>query len=225
MLRNWSIDLGSRHCAHPSGLQAYFDLGPTRSGALRVVGPFGAEGLLAPAVKAWMQDLSAALEALPQFHACYVLWGAYASKPQGTEFQLDVLGSPAGFLPNPCLRTELALCVQNATLNTEREWQLDKALGIARHNNGLIFEIAPPSSSRGLSRWLPGCQRIRISADSAGGDPATMHPSLAPDMLALLGEWAWQLLQGRAPDPVRDKFQFQSQNYLFHWQQGSQQIL
>jgi hypothetical protein len=211
-LRGWSIDLPSRHCAHASGLQAYFDPTLTASGALRVVGPFGTSAQNEAEVRHAMLDLTAALEALPVFHEAYVLWGAYLEEPPACpEHQILVLGVNSGFVPHPALRTALMLDANEQRLNPAREWSLDIGLMHAHHRSGLSFAIEAPRRSRALAAWLPSCHQIRISTPDGMLDASCLDEDTAADMLGVMGELAWQLLNGRAPHPVRDRFQFRDE--------------
>lgn len=209
-LRGWSIDPESRHCAHYSGLQAYFDTTLSQSGALRVAGPFGAANLPEPAVRNAMLTLTAALEALPMFHNAYVLWGAYLEEPPAeAALRMPILDVDCGFLPHLALRTSLALDAGPQILNLAREWSLDPDNMRAQHRSGLCFSIEAPRRSRALSSWLPNCHQIRISTPGGVLDARCLDHDTANELLGIMGELAWQLLQGRAPHPLRDRFQFQ----------------
>jgi hypothetical protein len=215
-LRGWSIDRKSGHCGHSSGLQAYWDSTPTSSGALRCVGPFASPGtsLTEPNVKRFIHDLTAAIESLPEYSGRYALWGAFQSQARFEEHVVTVLGEPAGFLPNPALRTELTL-MANATLSLEREWHVDPAAGCATHRCGLCF--CPSMRNQGrvnvsLLRSWP----MHVTAVRGGTDAATMHPELIDDMISMLAEYAFEMIQGRRR-PLLQRIDVDIDAALFQW--------
>lgn len=171
-MNSWSFDVESRHCVHESGLVAYFDENPTKSGAIRCLGPFGAPSLSEALVVNAMDQFSCWVEM--RFPGCYAVWGSYEEQPKFLEHQFPILGVVCGYRPIVSLRGRIN---PGAWL---KQWTVSSS-GIT-HRSGLSFGGA--SSSFDLAVLDPAtigneaseCMRLLAKHKFTEFDPTYTDP-------------------------------------------------
>jgi hypothetical protein len=129
----WSVDVLSGHCASGTELHVCFDPTPTKTGAIKAVGPFGG---LDQQVELVTEQMKLATVAIERAMGGYVAWGESYDKPEYEELQISILGERYGFYPNIALRSSLFFRQPCDISIHQREWVLSD--GIVRHrSNGL----------------------------------------------------------------------------------------
>lgn len=137
---DWSIDLKSGHC-QLGEFSALVDPRPTRSGAIRCIGPFGpwkSEGQ--GAIQLAMCKLVAELE---EITGGYVVWGLHDSNPREGGRSATFLGIACDFTPCLLVRTKIMLDQGISLLGAE--WRLDH--NSLFHKAGIRIDIASLETS------------------------------------------------------------------------------
>lgn len=136
----WSVDIVSGHCAYGSSLHVCFDPMPTKSGAIRAVGPYGPceEGL--EDMKLRMLEVVAEIE---RQTGGYVVWGELKDDPDFAEHSISILGERCGFVPNIAMRSTVLLTKPCSSEMLLREWNC--AEGKLTHRSNAISDGAAES--------------------------------------------------------------------------------
>ena len=156
----WQIWRDYGFCALSASITAYVDFCPTRSGAVRCVGPISAnECLSADVVLREMRNLTVKLESEFLEKDQYVLWGSYLDSAIYQEHEIKVLDVTCGYVPMVWLRTQLLGCESH---DVEREWLVTG--NTCLHKSGLSFpgingsfvdlSVYHPENLRMCVNWL-----------------------------------------------------------------------
>ena len=146
---DWCVDLKSGHC-QLGGLTALVDPRPTRSGAIRCVGPFGPwKTDSQAAIQLSMSNLMAEVE---EITGGYVVWGVHNSDPIEDAKSATFLGIACTFIPCLLVRTKIMLEQSIPLLGTE--WRLDQ--NSLYHKAGIRIELG----SREISLETPDMDLI-----------------------------------------------------------------
>ena len=154
MYGEWDIDIHSGHLSHHSGLYAYLVGPPTTSGAVKCIGPFStyAKRLSPNQVYIYSAAANRLLESLYDNRCSYTLWGSYTKPHPESVQEIQILGEPFRFIPNPVFRS-CAILAESETVQCDlpslhREWiQTENPLKI-RHRLGLEFSFELPKDGK-----------------------------------------------------------------------------
>ena len=189
---SWKLNTLACSWMHPSGLTVLMDPNPTRSGAIRCVGPFGTPSNEGDGrdVLVLMADLTLLLEkGLSEDQ--YVAWGTYRSWGPHQEHNLPLLGRDYFFTPNIALRSEILDLSTNSPQKSEcaREWTVNVEEFLVTHRSGITFKLAPRCAS------LIG--HMTVGTCSKPLDSGLFHPATMKQMLRRLAQTAMKLLLDR----------------------------
>jgi hypothetical protein len=186
----WEYNELSATWIHPQGLWALMDPSPTKSGAIRCIGPFSRCSTDVPQwrVLQLMSNLTIQVEEMPQHRDGYVIWGTYRQCDPYSSHELPLLGTGFFFTPNIALRSRLLRLHSSCSTQTHlsREWSIDRERKFASHRSGIKFEFA------NVVRNL--VVRARIAASNRILDHSVFHPAILSDELRSLAGEASRLL-------------------------------
>jgi hypothetical protein len=205
----WSIDSPSGHCAHPDGLEAYFDSRLTATGALRCVGPFGPDlpNLSAEGVLTRLFELVSALEDSPEFGGAYVVWGAYVPRPTHREMELKISGQRCGWIPNLAIRSEAIFAerleADAAAELFRREWSFLGHERCVSHRSGLSFRF-DESEMWGFRTRL----ELQAKCEEASVDKNLVQRGMLKLTAKMLAQNAFNIFRANSDIPLDSVFRF-----------------
>jgi hypothetical protein len=186
----WEYNELSATWMHPQGLWALMDPSPTKSGALRCIGPFSRCSTEIPQwrVLQLMSNLTIQVEEMPQHREGYVIWGTYRQCDPYISHELPLLGTGFFFTPNIALRSRLLRLHSSSPTETHlsREWAINRETKSASHRSGIRFEFTNVVGKLYV--------QARIAASNRNLDQSVFHPAILTDELRVLAGEASRLL-------------------------------
>ena len=179
----------SQSWRHSAGLSVFVDPIPTKSGAIRLVGPIGSGGsrLRLQGSLVLISELTAVIENNAANLGRYVCWGTFRQNHPNNLHELSLLGKGHYFTPNLALRSTLLLKNRFAADLVSREWWLDQESNEAVHRAGIRirFETLPAG--------LDAKPTIEIVDEKFDG--ALFHDQYFRETIELMADNALKLLR------------------------------
>jgi hypothetical protein len=201
----WQYDWHSSTWSHSLGFKILVDPTPTKSGALRCVGPYDQNPgqLSANQVLSLLYEATLRIEESAGNLGSYVVWGTSRRRDGIDGQELPMLGEGYFFTANLALRSRLIREHEFAMdeRRPNREWRPSKHDHFIHHRSGVTFKYVRRAGGR--------ISKVLVSADESQIDKALFFPDTATTMLTLLAEEGFQILSylSRSSSPQQATYQ------------------